>query len=88
MLQMWPWKMSLVLEGNNNSTFQLLQRYKLLCFPLLKYTAKETLNVIELVVLLYLNLGFLPSSIFTVLLWFQHSKGGICNKMSVIVIEV
>lgn len=60
MLQMRPWKMSLVLEGNNNSTFQLLQHYKLLCFPLLKYTAKETLNVIELDVLLYLNLGFLP----------------------------
>lgn len=33
MLQMWPWKMSLLLEGNNNSKFQLLLTLQSSVFP-------------------------------------------------------
>ena len=33
MLQMWPWKMSLLLEGNNNSKFQLLLALQSSVFP-------------------------------------------------------
>lgn len=33
MLQMWPWKMSLLLEGNNNSKFQLLFTLQSSVFP-------------------------------------------------------
>lgn len=33
MLQMWPWKMSLLLEGNNNSKFQLLLTRQSSVFP-------------------------------------------------------
>lgn len=55
MLQMRPWKMSLLLEGNNNSKFQLLLTLQSSVFLQIKSTAEEKVKIYQLIIFSFCN---------------------------------